>query len=85
MDQIEPTMSFLESPDRLPYGAIERIAEETAIEANTLRDWRQELKGPCLPVEGPWRPYQNRNARRRAVTDEQEATLAKMKIEMNRI
>jgi hypothetical protein len=33
-------------PDRLPYGSIDTITHETGIEANTLRDWRQKLKGP---------------------------------------
>jgi hypothetical protein len=78
MDQIEPIMQFLEIPDRLPYGAIDTIADETGIEANTLRDWRQKLKAPRAPDEPPWRPYQHRNQHRRALTDEQEAALAKM-------
>jgi hypothetical protein len=72
MDKIEPIFKFLETPGRLPYGAIDTIATETGIEAGTLRDWRQKLKSPVPPGQPAWRPYQNRNQHRRALTDEQE-------------
>jgi hypothetical protein len=38
MDQIEPVFQFLKPSGRLPYGAIDKIASDTGIEANTLRD-----------------------------------------------
>jgi hypothetical protein len=38
MDKIEPVFQFLEAPGHLSYGTSEKIASDTGIEANTLRD-----------------------------------------------
>jgi hypothetical protein len=78
MDQIEPVFQFLEAPVRLSYGVIEKIASDTGIEAGTLRDWQEKVKKPRQPDQAPWRPYQGRSRHGRALTDEQEAMLARM-------
>jgi hypothetical protein len=57
MDQTEPVFQFLEAPGRLSCRDIEKIASDTGIEANTIRDWPEKVKKPRSPDQALWRPY----------------------------
>lgn len=60
----------------IPYGIIARISKATGVPYPTLREWRAR----CL--EDPsYRPYEDRNAHRRAFTREEEERIYKRLID----
>ena len=70
MKDIEPIFVQL-SKDLLKYGAVSQISQKSGLNYETLRDWRSKL------LQNPeWRPYQNRNIHKRALSPQAEARLA---------
>jgi hypothetical protein len=70
MLQLEPTFHVPTSSD-IKKSSIWAITTVTQIPYETLKDWRRHLL-----VEPEWRPSQNRNAHRRALTEELRTEVA---------
>jgi hypothetical protein len=66
MFQLEPTFHVL-AASHLEKGSLKEIARVKQIAYGTLKDWRQHLR-----ADPEWRPYQDRNVHRRALTADQE-------------